>query len=253
MAEAGADEAEDRVHLAALHREGGLEPLGPAGGDGQFPQVVAVPEHHEPLARQVRDAHRMVSAGGGHVPAGDHDQVLAEQFGGEQRGGGGGQRQHHQRQVEGAACQLADQVVRAVLLDHQPDARITVVVRAQHVRQEPGAQARRGAEADPAAAQLDQLLHLVAGGVGVREDAPGQRQERLTGVGQGDVPPRAQEEVGAQLPLQGPDLLGEGGLRHVHHLGGPGEVAGLGDGHEVVELLELHTGTLHPNSLRLWK
>ncbi len=30
----------------------------------------------------------------------------------------------------------------------------------------------------------------------------------------------------------------------MHRLGGPGEVPGLGDGHEIGELLEVHTPTI---------
>ena len=55
------------------------------------------------------------------------------------------------------------------------------------------------------------------------------------------LPARPAEQLGAQLPLQRPDLLGQRGLGDMHPLGGPGEVPGLGDGHEVLELLELHT------------
>jgi hypothetical protein len=58
------------------------------------------------------------------------------------------------------------------------------------------------------------------------------------------VAARAVEELGAQLPFQGADLLGEGGLGDVFAPRGLGEVPGLGDGREVAELLELHEASI---------
>lgn len=110
----------------------------------------------------------------------------------------------------------------------------------QDVRNQAGAQARRRAQPDPAAAQLGQFLHLVSGGVRVGQDAPGQGQQRLARVRQRDVAPRAEKEVRPQLPFQRLDLLGQGRLGDMDQIGGPGEVPGLGDRHEVLELLELH-------------
>ena len=67
------------------------------------------------------------------------------------------------------------------------------------------------------------------------------------------LPARPVEQLGAQLPLQRADLLGQRGLRDVHALGGPGEVPGVGDGDEVAELLELHTPAIEPHRRCLWK
>ena len=61
-AQAGPDEPEHRVHLAALDREGRLEPRRPAGRERQVAQVVAVPEHHHRLAPQIGDPHRARAA-----------------------------------------------------------------------------------------------------------------------------------------------------------------------------------------------
>ncbi len=110
----------------------------------------------------------------------------------------------------------------------------------QHTRQQARAHARRGPQPDPPAPQLRQFLHLQPCRVRVRQDPPGQRQQRLARVGQRDVAPGAAEELRPQLPLQRLDLLGERRLGHVHPLGGPGEVPGLGHGHEVQKLLKLH-------------
>ncbi len=52
--------------------------------------------------------------------------------------------------------------------------------------------------------------------------------------------PGADEEVGAQRPLELADLLGDGGLRHAELVGGGGEGAELGGGAEAPQLLERH-------------
>ncbi len=122
----------------------------------------------------------------------------------------------------------------------QFDAGVAGVEGAQHVGDEAGAQARRRAEPDAAAAQVGHLLDLAPGGLRVGEDAPGQRQQRLPGIGEGDVAPGTVEQLGAQLPLQGADLLRQGGLGDMHGLGGAREVPGLRDGGEVAELVQLH-------------
>ena len=245
-AEPRPDETQHRVHLPALHREVRLEALGAAGGHGQLPQVVAVPEHHQRLALAGRRCARAGRRPAAALRRRHHHQVLPQQLHRGQRGGRRRQRQHDQGQVEGAARQLPYEIVRAALLDQQLDARMPVVEGAQHVRQQARAQARRGAQPDPPAAQLGQLLHLVPGRVRVGQDAAGQRQQRLAGVGERDVAAGPAEQVRAQLPLQRLDLLGERGLGDVDPLGGPGEVPGLGDRHEVVELLELHGPRIRP-------
>ena len=45
------------------------------------------------------------------------------------------------------------------------------------------------------------------------------------------------EQLTAQLTLQALDLFAQRGLGDVRELGGPGEVAGAGDGEEVHQLL----------------
>jgi hypothetical protein len=201
-----------------------------------------VPEHHQRLTGEIGDPQRCGRRGRGR--RGDHDQVLPHQLDRAERGRRGRQRQHHERQVERAARQFPYEVVRAGLLDEDLDAGVQIVEGAQHLRQQTGAQARRRPEPHPAAAQLGHLLHLAAGRVGVGEDAAGEREQRLPGVGEGDVAPRAAEEIRAQLLLQRPDLLGEGRLGDMDPLRGPGEVQGLGDRGEVAELLQLHDASL---------
>ena len=79
-------EPQYRVHLPALHREVRLEARGAARGDGQFAQVVAVPEHHQALALEVGDADRAPApAGSGCLGGRHHHQVLTQDLHGGQR------------------------------------------------------------------------------------------------------------------------------------------------------------------------
>ncbi|MGY3678202.1 hypothetical protein ACVWXU_001825 [Streptomyces sp. TE33382] len=201
-------------------------------------------EHHQGRALEIGDPHPAAPPRGGLRRGRDHDQVLVEQLHGGQRGRGGRQGQHDQGEIERTARQLPYEVVRAALLQQQPDARMQIVEGAQDVRQQTRAEAGGRPEPDPSPPQLHQLLHLVPGGVRVREDPAGQRQQCLARVGEGDVAPCPAEQFGAQLVLQRPDLLGERRLRDMHRLGGAGEVPGLGDGHEIGELLEVHAPTI---------
>ena len=93
---------------------------------------------------------------------------------------------------------------------------------------------------------MDQFPHLVPGRVRVGQDAPGQREERLARVRERDVAACPQEQLGPQLPFQRLDLLGQRRLRDMDEIRGAREVPGLGDRHEVLELLELHTPRIRP-------
>ncbi len=111
---------------------------------------------------------------------------------------------------------------------------------AKHRREQPGAEARRGAEPHPAPVQVQHLADPATGGVGVGQHPSGHRQQRLAGVGQRDVAPGPVEQGSAELSFERPHLLGQGRLCHPHLVGRPGEVPGVGHGHEVGELLQLH-------------
>ena len=88
--------------------------------------------------------------------------------------------------------------------------------------------------------QLQHLPDPTTGGVGVSQHSPGHRQQRLPGVGQRHVPPGPLEQGCTQLPFEGPHLLGKGRLGDPHLIGRPGEVPGVGHGHEIGQLLQLH-------------
>ena len=68
------------------------------------------------------------------------------------------------------------------------------------------------------------------------------RKKALPGGQQPDPPWGALEQHGAELVLEAADLPGHRGLRDVQAPRGPTDVLLLGDGHEVVELGEAHSG-----------
>ena len=69
---------------------------------------------------------------------------------------------------------------------------------------------------------------------------PGPRAAAPRRVGQRDPLGAALEQLGAELALQRPDRGGHPRLDDPESLGGPREVAFLGDGHEVHEMSQLH-------------
>jgi len=101
--------------------------------DGQVAQVVAVPEHDQLLVFEVCDADQPAVAGRRDVRGRDDDEVFLQQLLGGQRRRRGRQREHDQRQVQRAARQVPDEVVRTALLDQQLDAGIAAVVGTQDV------------------------------------------------------------------------------------------------------------------------
>ena len=72
-------------------------------------------------------------------------------------------------------------------------------------------------------------------------------------VGQANRPPAAIEKLAAQIVFQLTDLLREGGLRHPKRLGGPREIALLGDRDQVADVTKQtlfsisFSYRLHPN------
>jgi hypothetical protein len=135
------------------------------------------------------------------------------------------------------ACQVAYEVARAALLHAQLDAGITAAEAGQRVGEQAREQGRRRAQAYAAAAQAGEVLHLAPGRLHVGEDAPREREQRLTGGRQRDVAAGTAEQRRAELGLQRPDLLGQRRLRHPERLSRTCEVPHLRDRDEVRELL----------------
>ena len=95
----------------------------------------------------------------------------------------------------------------------------------------PAAEAGAGAQPQRAGA-----AHGCAGARHGSEDGPRLGEEPLALEGQRDAAGRAVDEQDAELALQTPELLADGGLHDVQPLGGTAEVQLLGDRDEVLEL-----------------
>ncbi len=104
------------------------------------------------------------------------------------------------------------------------------------------AHGRDGAEGDAAAVERAQAVDLGAQRVGLLQHPPGADEHGLAGRGEADGAARARHELDAQLLLQAPHLLAQGGLHDVQLLGRAREARVTRDGLEVAELAEFHGG-----------
>ena len=73
-------------------------------------------------------------------------------------------------------------------------------------------------------------------------------EEALAGGEEADAAGCPLEEAGAELVLEAADLPAEGRLRDVEAASGAGDVLLLGDGDEVAELGEAHSGQGRPGA-----
>ena len=69
-------------------------------------------------------------------------------------------------------------------------------------------------------------------------------QQQLACIGGGGPAPVAHQQGLAQLHFQTADVAAQGGLGQTQHMGGPGEAGLLGNGHEGLELFEIHVNVL---------
>ena len=242
-AETGGHEGEDARHLAALADEVRLDLRLQAGRQGDRPEVVALPEHHQVEAVEVTDPDPPAAGEGVVGRGGQHQWVVEERRRHHQRVG---HRQHDEGQVDLARGDLGHQLVRACLHHRQVDAAVAGVElderRGQHARDEAG----RGADGEMAPGHARQGPGLGPGGLDVGHDALHERQQGAAVGGEGDPPlPRAPvEEDDAELVLEQADLTGERGLGQVQPGGRPGEALLLRHGQGVGQLVQLHVQSL---------
>ena len=93
-----------------------------------------------------------------------------------------------------------------------------------------------------------QLAQAAQGPLLLVQDALGVLQEELPGPGERHVPRGAQKQACAHLPLQGGDLMGHGGLRHIEFPRRLGKVPVTGHRHEIAKLLGVHCAPSSPCS-----
>jgi hypothetical protein len=247
-ADAGLHEGEDGVHLAALDREPRREPGLPARLERDVAQVVARPEHHQRGVFQLGE--RQLGVLGGRRTRGDgrHDQALPQDRGGVQAGVDALLGRHDQRQVEAVRQQVGGEIRGAALRHVQGNIGMSGPEGAEHGRDERRAEARRRAEPDLATAQAHDVPDRVAGGVGVRDHPLREREQRLSGGGEGHRTPDPFEQRCAERRLQGVNLLTQGRLADAEKVRRLSEMPDFCHRYEVPKLLQLHV-----DSLRLWR
>ncbi len=149
--------------------------------------------------------------------------------------------QAHGGEVESAGGDRGGHFGAGGVDDVEVDAGVARVVVGHHLDHVEGAgECLDQPQAQPSAAQPGQRVQLGLGVVHVGEDALGQGDEQFSGGGQPHRAAGPAEQLGADLVLQPRDLLAERGLRDVALSGGPGEVTGLGNGEEVLEVAQFH-------------
>lgn len=123
----------------------------------------------------------------------------------------------------------------------------------RHLRMRPGegAQQRRqamqadvvaGGQDQPAADLAGEVVQRPAGVVEHVEQLVGARQQGAAGLGEVDLAADPVEQPGIELLFEGGDALAHRRLGQVQALAGFGEAAGLGNGDEGVEAVQVHCG-----------
>ena len=201
---------------------------------------VVVPARELTTSRSpARSARVSVLAVGQPVPGGDrrHPLLLVDEAGGEQRVGDGAA---YERDVDVGTAQAAESLLAAAQLDRPLRVR---VVPGPHDAHGVGRRGPGVAEAQRADAGHDRRERLVE-----RADRLLRRRaEPLAGVREGEVMRRALDEVHAEALLELAQRTGERGLREVQALGGPRDVALLGDREEGAQVAGLDGHTCEHN------
>ena len=145
-------------------------------------------------------------------------------------------------ELEPAPSEEVDERSRVRFAEGDAQARIAAVEIGEDAGQAPFRQRLKcRAETDRAAPAAGEGLHLLGGALGLEQDSAGAHGETLAGFRQPSGPRTAFQQRHAQLPLEAPDLLREGGLSHMQPAGGGGKAHRVGDGEEVAEVSKLHS------------
>ena len=144
------------------------------------------------------------------------------------------------RHIQTAVQHLLIQLAAVAGGDIQPDSGVLAVVLRQDVGQavvgeiDGDAGPQRAAHLAPHGVEAAaQFFHLVQGGAAVFQHLFARR-------GKADALPGAEQDVHAQLLLDGFDPLGECGLSHVQLVGGMGDVAGLVEDFQQFKVFFVH-------------
>ncbi len=155
---------------------------------------------------------------------------------------GGGQA--HQAEIQLALLQRRSLIGAGHVLEFQFDARVTLVHRADQLRQQVAAARRHKTQAHPAdftaigrPRRIRRPRRLVQGGLGFR-------QKRAAGVGQGHRVAIAVQQAYAQATFQYFDLHAQRGLHDRQLRRRPAEMQLLGKYHKGAQVLQFHPALL---------
>ena len=131
----------------------------------------------------------------------------------------------HHRDVEIAALQAGDRLVRLAFAEAQLDLRVAPPVQGDRLGDERGARARKARQPHAAALQPRDRSQLALGVGEPRQDHVRVRDQRPARVGEPHAARTALQEGGAGLLLERRDLLADGRLREVERVRGGRERA----------------------------
>jgi hypothetical protein len=150
-----------------------------------------------------------------------------------------GQRQNPQ--VDFAVAQPLQQRFRLVFVQHETQGRQRFAKFQHHARQQ--VRSNRGDQGHPELARErigvvarhgDDLVAVVQHAACPHHDLPADLREL-------HVLRLALDQLDAEVVLEFLDLGGQRGLTHEGALGGLAEMSGVGEGHQILEILEIHT------------
>ena len=240
-AQARRRETQHPVHLRSLERERRLEPGAPACRERGRTEVVAVPEHDQRRSPQVADRDGLSCREWVRLRHRD-DELLAQQGSGLEHLVA--ERQDDERDVEHALLELQDEIARTGLVKDEVDRGEALMEARQRRRKDRRGERRRRADGEPPTPQIGELTNLQRRAVDVSEHAPRPGEEHFARGGERDVALHPVEERRPELLFEHADRPRDRWLRDAEVAGRPGEVAPFRDGHEIAELMHLHSHSL---------
>lgn len=240
-ANAGPDELGRRRHVRDLHHDGALHPGLGQHGVGQLPRAPAREELHELAVRQGSQRDRVVIE---QLMVGGKEQY--QRLGADEDSADAGMADPGPRANQGEvkfACvqpleQLGRPVDRGVRLDGDERAKL-----AEPLKQVADLREDHNLGEAEANGAADAVGHLTDGRRRLAhrpQDGLGIVQEHAAGLAELDRVARPLEQADVQRALQGAHRDGQAGLRDVQPPGGPGEVAFLCHGDEVLQMPQFH-------------
>jgi predicted metal-dependent enzyme (double-stranded beta helix superfamily) len=239
---AGLGQRDQRLRIAGLQGDSRMHLGDAAGAVEHRPRAESLPQHQDALILEVDDVDRRPSGQSMPWPHGGKDAYREQQTPVELIVAA----PEGQGEMHFAALDEPCGADGALLDEMDVDARSRRQVPREERREDALDDLGRSRDAkapDLAAAHRVRMLGEL---LDVGEELSASSEEAFPLARQTNLSPRALEEPDPQLCLEVVDLAPERRLRDAQPSGGAGEGARLGDGHEVPEVTELHSGSCLP-------